>query len=202
MNVTMGPVALLSIFSPLLLGCGGSAMIEPTSNERGNYSEKIQHVRNVREDWTVVRIAGDTLANVTIDSLGADGLAVRIGGVAASIHLDSIAVLSQTNPPVGLSSQSMLTGLAGAIVGGIIFWNNKPDQAGVSVSSVAFVYGMEFAGAMLVGAIAGLGVGYLIDLASTRPETFGFTGESRLRKQQIIGELMSEPQLKVGGGKD
>ena len=193
MNSASRSAAWVCVVNSLFWGCQSSALIEPTSDEKDErYIERIQHVRNVREDWTIVRIAGDTLANVTIDSLCAEELAVRFGGKRTVVSIDSIAVLIQANPPVGLSSQSMLMGLAGAIVGGIIFWNNKPDQIGQSLSS-AFVYGIEFAGAMLVGVIAGFGVGYVLDRASTHPESFDLTVESPSRKRQIIGELFSQP---------
>jgi hypothetical protein len=181
------------IFSILCMGCYSSTLVDPEGVEKDKISsERIWHVRTLREGWTIVRLSGDTLANVTIDSLCADELSVRYGSEATAIHIDSIAVLIQASPTVGLSTQSKLMGLAGAIIGGLIFWNNLPDQPDQSLSE-ASVYGIEFGGAMLVGAIAGLGVGYLIDRGTTHPETFDLTGESPSRKRQIIVELLSQP---------
>jgi len=69
--------------------------------------------------------------------------------------------------------------------------HNIPEQPDVSVWS-GVTFGVEAGATMLVGALAGVLVGYSIDLLLPHRETIDLRDESPAKKRQIVGELFSE----------
>lgn len=140
-----------------------------------------------REGWTFVTVGGDTLPNLTIDSLRNEDVLARRGERNSVICIDSIAFLIHRAPNV-LSLRSRIMGISGAVLAGMIFINSPPEPPDELLWS-GCVYGVEFGGALLAGALLGLGVGYVIDRSSTQWETYDLTIEPTERKRQFLKEL-------------
>jgi hypothetical protein len=140
------------------------------------------------EGWTVVKLSGEILENARVDSLCADSVFVLSGGQLSAIPLDSIGLLVH-RPSGELSTRSYIIGFGCAALGVGIFLNNVPRQPDPSIWS-GVIYGLEFGGAMLLGAFTGIGLGYVLDRLSVTAESIDLTTESRSTKHQAIERLL------------
>ena len=132
-------------------------------------------------------LSGDTIEAGAIDSVDSDSICIDTGAQIHAISFNSIGAVDH-RPPVSLSTRSYVIGLGVAILGVGIFLNNAPEQSDVTMWSVT-VYGLEFGGAMMLGAATGTGVGYLIDYAESHTEIVDLRSEPRERKSAIIREM-------------
>jgi len=141
-----------------------------------------------RDEWRITMLSGDTIEAGAVDSVDSHSIYIDTGEQIHAIPFDSIGAVDH-RPPVSLSTRSYAIGLGVAILGVGIFLNNAPEQSDVTMWSVT-VYGLEFGGAMMLGAATGTGVGYLIDCAESHTETVDLRTEPRERKNAIIREMM------------
>jgi hypothetical protein len=140
-------------------------------------------------EWTITMLSGDELKGVVVDSVNSDWIFIDAGDRAQAIPLDSVGAIEH-RPGVSLSARSYAIGLGAAIFGVAIFLNNTPALSENTVWSGA-IYGLEFGGTMMLGAVTGIGVGYLFDYAESHEETVDLRREPRARKREIVGELLS-----------
>jgi hypothetical protein len=148
-----------------------------------------------REGWTIITASAKTLEDALIDSLRTDSIFIQSHDEVLALPLDSIGLLIH-HPPEVLSTRSYLLGLGCAAIGVAIFLGDVPKQPQPSEWS-AVIYGTEFGGAMLLGAMTGFGLGYILDHSSASAGTIDLRGESRFRKFQIIEEFISRPSFNV-----
>jgi hypothetical protein len=141
-----------------------------------------------RDEWRITMLMGDTIEAGAIDSVDSHSIYIGTGEQNHTISFDSIGAIAHRSP-VSLSIRSYTIGLGAAIVGVAIFLNNAPEQSDVTIWSGA-VYGLEFGGAMMLGAATGTGVGYLIDCVESHTETLDLRTEPRERKSAIVREMM------------
>lgn len=141
-----------------------------------------------RGEWTITMLSGDAIEPAVIDSVNSDSVFIDAGDRNHVIPLDSVRVIEH-RPPVLLSTRSYIIGLGAAVLGVAIFLNNAPEQSEATIWSGA-IYGLEFGGAMMVGAATGTGVGYLIDCAESHKETVDLRTEPRDRKREIIAQIL------------
>jgi hypothetical protein len=70
-----------------------------------------------------------------------------------------------------------------------IFLNNVPEQPDLTMSS-GLIYGLEFGGAMLLGAAIGYGVGCIFDRSVADTQRIDLAGASRLEKSAAIQKII------------
>jgi drug/metabolite transporter (DMT)-like permease len=87
------------------------------------------------------------------------------------------------------SAGSYIITLGAAVLAVGVFLNNVPEQPDLTMSS-GLIYGLEFGGAMLLGAAVGYAVGYLIDRSAVDTEKVDLTGVSRLEKFEAIRSIL------------
>jgi hypothetical protein len=142
-----------------------------------------------RDGWTIVTLSDHRFEDVTVDSLCRDSLFIRNLGDDLCIPLDSIGLMTH-RPGVEFSTRSYIISACFGAFGAGVFLGNTPKQPDPSVWS-GVIYGLEFGGAILVGAIVGAGVGYIIDRSGTSPEVFDLTGSARLHSIRLIKEKLA-----------
>ena len=132
-------------------------------------------------------LSGDIVEATAVDSVDSDSVFIEANGQIHAMPLDSLDAVEH-RPPVALSTRSYAIGLVAAILGVGIFLNNAPEQS--EATMWFYGYGLEFGGAMMLGAATGTGVGYLIDCAESHTQTVDLRTEARERKTAIIREMM------------
>ena len=184
----VGPL-LIFLLAPAVLTVGCTMPLDATRQGKEHKSTPVVAAYENREGWTIVSVSGKNLDDSSIDSLSRDSLWAQYHGEAVPIQLDSIGLMIR-QPPVALSNRSYIIGLACSAIGMGLFLGKDPQLHDLGDWSFA-VYGAEFSGAMLLGAITGLGVGYVIDRSYATVETLDLTRESRSAKYYIIEKVIS-----------
>jgi hypothetical protein len=138
--------------------------------------------------WTIVTLSGEEIELCPHDSVNSEILSLANGGRSRSLALDSIGLLVH-RPAVEPSAGSYIITLGAAVLAVGVFLNNVPEQPDLTMSS-GLIYGLEFGGAMLLGAAVGYAVGYLIDRSAVDTEKVDLTGVSRLEKFEAIRSIL------------
>ena len=139
--------------------------------------------------WTVVTHSGEEVEVCIGDSLGSEALFLANGERTGFLALDSIDLLvHRASGEPSLRTHIITLGVAALGVG--VFMNNAPEQSDLTMSS-GLVYGLEFGGAMLLGAAVGYGIGYLIDRSLEVEQRITLTRATRPEKGNVIRSILS-----------
>jgi hypothetical protein len=139
--------------------------------------------------WFAVTHSGEEFGLCAKDSLDTEALYISNGGRFRSLSLDSIDLLVNRSSPCP-SARTYIITLAATALGVGIFLNNVPEQPDLTMSS-GLIYGLEFGGAMLLGAALGYGVGCIIDRSVADTQRIDLTAATRLEKSAAIRKIIS-----------